>query len=159
MKDIYKYLIGALIGSLVAVLVVGFLPSTSKLGNQVQNDAFNFTNGFNAGYNNQFAVDKSGNLTTSGTATFSGAVSGIATSSLSTLTVSGVMTVGATSTLKNLILINGTATTTEAIGSSAIGANKGKLCLWNGANYTIMSYPANSTTTMTVATSTTCLAN
>ena len=53
------------------------------------------------------------------------------------------------------IAVNGTATTTEAIGSSASGSNVGKQCLWNGTNYTVQYFASNSTTVTTV-TSTVC---
>jgi hypothetical protein len=49
----------------------------------------------------------------------------------------------------------GTATTTTRLGSNLLGTNPGKLCFWNGTNYTIEYYPPNSAT-KTIATSTTC---
>lgn len=62
------------------------------------------------------------------------------------------------STQGNEVLVNGTATTTSAIGTSASGTNKGKVCLWNGTQYTIITF-ASGSTTPAYATSTTCIAN
>jgi len=44
-----------------------------------------------------------------------------------------------------------TATTTVAVGNTGVG----KICLWNGTQFTIMSFAAG-TTTLSNATSTTC---
>lgn len=52
-------------------------------------------------------------------------------------------------------VVNGTVTSTIAAGSSAIGTNKGKLCVWNGSNYSIISFTANTTST-SISTSTSC---
>ncbi len=52
-------------------------------------------------------------------------------------------------------VINGSSTSTVAVGSSAIGVNAGKLCLWNGSEYTVLNF-ASGTTTPSYATSTAC---
>ncbi len=64
----------------------------------------------------------------------------------STLSVTGAATFAST-----VVANKATGTSTLAIG----GTTNGKLCLWNGTNFTVLSYAAN-TTTLTTATSTTC---
>lgn len=82
------------------------------------------------------------------------------------LDVNGTLRVIGTSTISRLGIgtttptaifqvVDDTATTAVAIGSAYIGASIGKLCLWNGSNFSIISFASNSTTTLT-ATSTTC---
>lgn len=110
----------------VALVVVGLSGSGAKLGAQVQNDLFYFTGGIKVGNAGQFSISNAGAVTTTGAITTA-----------------------------SQTLVNGTATTTEAVGSSAIGTNKGKICLWNGTQYSVISFPAGSTTT-SVATSTSC---
>lgn len=51
-------------------------------------------------------------------------------------------------------IVNGTVTTTIRVGSGA-STSSAKLCLWNGASYTLLSYPSNSVT-LSTATSTAC---
>lgn len=58
-------------------------------------------------------------------------------------------------TAKNATFINGVSTSTVAVGSSVIGAQPGKSCLWNGTQYTILSFAAGSVTPV-YATSTVC---
>lgn len=50
---------------------------------------------------------------------------------------------------------DGTSTTTVSIGSSGIGINEGRICLWNGDNYTIINFADNSVTPV-YSTSTSC---
>ncbi len=129
-------LVALVLGFLVGMVIFNH-KTIGALGTQVQNEAFNFTSGFNAGLNNQFAVSSLGALTSSGAITTTGAVS------------TGALTT------KNVTAVNGTATTTLAIGSSAISTKVGKACLWNGTQYTILSFAAGSVTPA-YATSTTC---
>ncbi|MDI6733904.1 MAG: hypothetical protein QMD50_00205 [Patescibacteria group bacterium] len=68
----------------------------------------------------------------------------------------GKVGIGTTAPSSTLHMINGTSTTTLSIGSSASGANRGRVCQWNGANYTLTSFAANSITPI-YSTSTTCL--
>ena len=88
----YKQLaLGALIG-IIVTLGAGFLLSSTQLGavvgvGQTETNTFWFVNGLFAGSSQQFKVDSSGNATFAGTATFTGAVSGISTSTLSSLSV------------------------------------------------------------------------
>jgi hypothetical protein len=140
-NKILSFLLGLCVIALIVVTVMLNSKSTA-LGGKVHNQQETFDAGI--------AVNGTEVINSSGA--FVGSVSGTSLTGTS-LTVTG------TSTSKNVVAVNGTASSTMAIGSSAIGTNVGKLCLWNGTNYTIMTYPANSTTTATVATSTTCLAN
>jgi len=71
----------------------------------------------------------------------------------SLLTGLTTLTAGVSGDLK---AVDGVATTTMAVGSSASVLNRGKACLWNGASYTILEFPINSTATTSWATSTTC---
>ena len=68
---------------------------------------------------------------------------------------SGYVGIGTTAPSTTLHIVNGTATTTMAIGSGNITTKRGKLCLWNGASYTIMEFAADSITPI-YSTSTTC---
>lgn len=131
-NTIKTILISLAVAIAAALVVVGLSGSGTKLGAQVQNDLFYFTGGIKVGNTSQFSVSNAGVITTSGAITTTGAL-----------------------TTASQTLVNGSATTTEAIGSSAIGTNKGKICLWNGTQYSIISFAAGSTTT-SVATSTSC---
>lgn len=89
--------------------------------------SWNFLRGISTGNTNQFSVSGStGNVTTQGTINSA-----------------------------DITAVNGANTTTIASGSSASGVNPGKLCLWNGANYSIVSFTSGSTS-VAVATSTAC---
>jgi len=138
MNQINKILSGLLglsvIALVVMVIVLNSQPKT--LGGKVHNQQETFDAGI--AVNGTEVINSSGAFVGSVT----GGVSG---------TVTGTINSGDSATF-----IDGTATSTVALGSSAIGTNVGKLCLWNGTNFTLLSYPANSTTTMTVATSTAC---
>jgi hypothetical protein len=63
--------------------------------------------------------------------------------------------IGTQAPSSSIHVVNGTGMTTIAVGSKSIGINKGRMCLWNGASYTLISFAANSITP-TYATSTTC---
>lgn len=63
--------------------------------------------------------------------------------------------IGTSTPAVGLHVVTGTATSTLAAGSTAIGVNRGQLCLWNGASYTRMSFAANSITPV-YSTSTVC---
>lgn len=67
----------------------------------------------------------------------------------------GSVGIGTTTPAVKLHIINGTATTTIAIGSGIITTKRGKLCQWNGADYTITEFAASSVTPI-YSTSTTC---
>lgn len=62
---------------------------------------------------------------------------------------------GTSFTGTGMSVVNGSSTSSLSIGSSAIGTNPGRACLWNGSNFTILSFPSNSTTP-SYATSTSC---
>lgn len=68
------------------------------------------------------------------------------------ITNQGTLTqTGAVSIVGDVNADKSNTTTTLALGNTGVG----KICLYNGSNYTVMEYAAN-TTTMTVATSTAC---
>jgi hypothetical protein len=71
------------------------------------------------------------------------------------LATSGNIGIGTTTPSVQFQIVNSTATTTIAIGSSYTGSNVGKLCEWNGSNFTITSFSSNSITPI-YATSSTC---
>lgn len=113
--------ITALVVSLIVVVLFG--SSSIRLGaGTVENYPVIFSNGIRAGTNASYIADANGYINGSvsstkamyfyGTSTFSGAVSGISTSSLTTLSVSGTTTLAGASTLQCGKIYNGTATTT-----------------------------------------------
>jgi hypothetical protein len=73
-----------------------------------------------------------------------------------TINSSGFVGIGTTTPTDQLTIVNPTpaATTTIAIGS-AYNTKAGHLCMWNGTNYTLVYFNANSITPI-YATSTTC---
>jgi hypothetical protein len=60
-----------------------------------------------------------------------------------------------TSRFSGLEIVNPSSTTTVAVGSTELGTKPGKVCFYNGTQYTMVSFPAGSTTP-SYATSTTC---
>jgi hypothetical protein len=101
MKDVYKYLLGAVIGAIVAVAVVGLIGghNVAPLGAQVQNDQFIFSSGIKVGGQSQFSIDASGNITTSGTLSTTGTGSTQINNFIENGTVANISTTSATYTL------------------------------------------------------------
>ena len=60
------------------------------------------------------------------------------------ITGNGNVGIGTTTPAYILHVVNSTATTSIAVGSTASGANRGNICQWNGASYTITNFAANS---------------
>lgn len=114
--------------ALVIGLVVGYFLTTGgkMVGGTVENFPTKFINGLYAGVSDQFAVSSTGAVTT------------------------GALASGAITSTGNFIASK-TSTTTLSVGNTGTG----KLCLWNGTNYSILSFTSNSTSTA-IATSTTC---
>lgn len=68
----------------------------------------------------------------------------------------GNVGIGSTTPSSRLVVDdNSSATSTMQVGDSDHGTNKGRHCLWNGANFTIIQFPENSITPE-YSTSTTC---
>jgi hypothetical protein len=60
-----------------------------------------------------------------------------------------------TSRFSGIEVVNPSSTTTIAVGSTELGTKPGKVCVYNGSTYTIISF-ASGSTTLGTATSTTC---
>ena len=101
-----------------------------KAGGKYNTQQVDFAEGLSVNLTEVISKDRAVSATTG---TFSGAVSGA-----------------------SLAVVNGVSTSTASVGSSAIGTKKGKLCVWNGASYTLLSFNSNSTSTATFATSSSC---
>jgi hypothetical protein len=96
-----------------------------------------------------------------GSGIFVGAVNGTTGAFSSTLNATGNvyglanLSVGTSTMSYDLWVTNGANTSTLAVGSSA-STKVSKFCLWNGSEFTVLSY-SGSTTTLSAATSTTCI--
>jgi len=125
----------------VVALLLGVLNAlpTKMLGGQYNNNHTYFD-----------GITNSGTLTQTGSAVFSGSVTGITTSSLTTQTVTNLTATNATST--NLV---NTTLTNSGIATMATTSVKG-FCVYNGTEFTKISFSAGSTTPA-YTTSTSCL--
>jgi len=87
------------------------------LGSNVRTIASNFVNGFYAGSTDQFAVDSSGNASTTGT------VSAVGITNSGNSVVGGTLAVTGTSTLARLLMSNvsNSSTSPAALGSGTVG--------------------------------------
>lgn len=116
----------------VVALVLGIL---GAVPNEMLGGQYSTNHAYFAGITNQGTLTQTGDLTLTGA-----------------LTATGVLTnTGAVSIVGDVNADKSNTTTTLALGNTGVG----KICLYNGSNYTVMEYAAN-TTTMTVATSTAC---
>lgn len=160
----YLIILGISLLSVVVILGIISLSTEKKLGyTNLQQNSSVVTTTFTGLTSSQVvygAVSGNAGQTTNLTWDISNSRLGINTSTPGTsLYVVGDFT-ASTGTLantftKNITAVNGTVTTSLIVGSSAIGTNVGIQCLWNGTNYTLISFPANSTTP-TYSTSTSC---
>lgn len=134
-----KYLLGAIgLGLLVAGVLIGVAVKSNTVGGVRYDKAY------------MYDADVAGtatikNLTLTGTAT------GLSTSSLTTLTVSGTSTQG---------IVNAGALTATTFAPSGIATmattSATKLCLKTGAYYTVLT-PSTTAASVSYSTSTTCL--
>jgi hypothetical protein len=67
----------------------------------------------------------------------------------------GAVDYALTSRFSGIEVVNPSSTTTIAVGSTELGTSKGKVCVYNGTQYTVLSFAAGSTTPG-YATSTSC---
>jgi len=107
-----------------------------------------FVPGLYVGNAQQLVIDKSGNVTTTGSLYAAGGVVGFTTTSnpsVTTLKVSGAATVGS--------VVNAGAVSNAGISTNAT-TSVTKLCVYNGSQWTVISF---SGVTPSYATSTTCL--
>lgn len=137
-ENLFKGLSVVLGLALIITLVILF---SNKSVTPIGGTTHNVSESFDAGISvNGTPVISSSRAITATTGTFSGAISGT--------TINGTTITGKAGTL-----VNGTANTLLAVGSSAITTNVGKICVWNGSEYAVMTFSA---ATPSYATSTTC---
>lgn len=134
MNNTTTYLALAIVAGIALVGLFGLKPSATvgSAGSGLYNSNPLFSQGLRVGTSNIQAFDNAGNLTATAISA-SGALSGTSITGTS------------------LVSVNGTSTSTVSVGNTGVG----KLCLWNGANYSIISF-ASGSTTVGVATSTSC---
>lgn len=119
-------------------------PTEKKAGAQVQNDTFNFTGGLNAGSTNQYAIDGSGNVTTSGSisaATFKSATVGSSSSSPAALgsAASGHFVLAAAATTANASTTAVTANSDIQVQQELVTPIAGTTCNTAIASGTVVS--------------------
>ena len=125
---------------LVIITLIAIWPKSSvKFGSQVQNDLFNFVGGLDVGSSNQLTIDSSGNIVTSGTATFatttttgtnyiaSGLLSGATLNASTTrnTTINSTTVLASTTFSTNLYASSTQFTLFSAIGASSFASTLG----------------------------------
>jgi hypothetical protein len=148
MSNNIKIVLTAIVALIVGIVFGAmFAPSSSNLGS-VRYTQDKFVYGITAGLTDQLAIDSAGNITTTGTATF-----GTTTTTGTNMILSGVL--AASSTISSDAGISGTTATFTGIATLATSSVT-SLCVYNGTNFTKISF-ASGSTTPAYATSTTCL--
>lgn len=115
------------------------------------NVALNFTNG--SDYTAQMGRVSAGLMYIGGPNGTSLALQAFGTNRFFIIGTSGLIGINSSSPIADLSIVNRTATNTSTMSIGGTGV--GKICLWNGASWTIESYASNSITP-TVVTSTSC---